>query len=290
MSSLAATVQDIFDEPGCAKNGSKSEAERRNGCTRQLQPGSAAGGCAFDGAKVALQPFTDVAHLVHGPIACEGNSWDNRGAASSGSDLWRTAFTTDLSETDIVFGGEKRLCKAIKEIIDKCDPPAIFVYQTCIPAMIGDDINAVCKAASRRFSKPVIPINSPGFAGSKNLGNKLAGEALLDYVIGTREPDYTTPYDINLIGEYNPFRRALAGEASVRRAWSANSLLHFGRWQIPRSRFISSRAGGNVGVLKIHDQRGTQDGATLRDPILRGVVLRYSGFKRIATPDRPLIG
>ncbi|BAR56121.1 nitrogenase molybdenum-cofactor synthesis protein [Bradyrhizobium diazoefficiens] len=180
-----------------------------------MQPGSAAGGCAFDGAKVALQPFTDVAHLVHGPIACEGNSWDNRGAASSGSDLWRTAFTTDLSETDIVFGGEKRLCKAIKEIIDKCDPPAIFVYQTCIPAMIGDDINAVCKAASRRFSKPVIPINSPGFAGSKNLGNKLAGEALLDYVIGTREPDYTTPYDINLIGEYN-----LSGEL-----WQVKPLL-----------------------------------------------------------------
>ncbi|SFJ62218.1 nitrogenase iron-molybdenum cofactor biosynthesis protein NifE [Bradyrhizobium sp. Gha] len=215
MSSLAATVQKVFDEPGCAKNGSKSEADRRNGCTKQLQPGSAAGGCAFDGAKVALQPFTDVAHLVHGPIACEGNSWDNRGAASSGSNLWRTAFTTDLTETDIVFGGEKRLCKAIKEIIDKWDPPAIFVYQTCIPAMIGDDINAVCKAASKRFAKPVIPINSPGFVGSKNLGNKLAGEALLDYVIGTREPDYVTPYDINLIGEYN-----LSGEL-----WQVKPLL-----------------------------------------------------------------
>jgi nitrogenase molybdenum-cofactor synthesis protein NifE len=43
----------------------------------------------------------------------------------------------------------------------------------------------------------------PGFAGSKNLGNKLAGEALLDYVIGTEEPEETTPYDINIIGEYN---------------------------------------------------------------------------------------
>ncbi|MBB4382564.1 nitrogenase iron-molybdenum cofactor biosynthesis protein NifE [Bradyrhizobium sp. SBR1B] len=215
MSSLAATVQNIFDEPGCDKNGRKPEAERRNGCTKQLQPGSAAGGCAFDGAKIALQPFTDVAHLVHGPIACEGNSWDNRGAASSGSNLWRTAFTTDLTETDIVFGGEKRLCKAIKEIVDKWDPPAIFVYQTCIPAMIGDDINAVCKAASQRFSKPVVPINSPGFVGSKNLGNKLASEALLDYVIGTREPDHTTPCDINLIGEYN-----LSGEL-----WQVKPLL-----------------------------------------------------------------
>jgi nitrogenase molybdenum-cofactor synthesis protein NifE len=203
MSSLSATIQDVFNEPGCAKNANKSEAERKKGCTKQLQPGGAAGGCAFDGAKIALQPLTDVAHLVHGPIACEGNSWDNRGAASSGPSIWRTGFTTDINETDIVFGGEKRLYKAIKEIIEKYDPPAVFVYQTCVPAMTGDDINAVCKAASAKFGTPCIPVNAPGFVGPKNLGNKLAGEALLDHVIGTVEPEITTPYDLNIIGEYN---------------------------------------------------------------------------------------
>ncbi|QAY95704.1 nitrogenase iron-molybdenum cofactor biosynthesis protein NifE [Methylovirgula ligni] len=203
MSSLSATIQDVFNEPGCGKNANKSEAERKKGCTKQLQPGGAAGGCAFDGAKIALQPLTDVAHLVHGPIACEGNSWDNRGAKSSGSNIWRTGFTTDMNETDVVFGGEKRLFKAVREIIERYDPPAIFVYQTCVPAMIGDDIDAVCKAAREKFGKPVIPVNAPGFVGSKNLGNKLAGEALLEHVIGTEEPEYTTPYDINIIGEYN---------------------------------------------------------------------------------------
>jgi len=203
MSSLSATIQDVFNEPGCGKNANKSEAERKKGCTKQLQPGGAAGGCAFDGAKIALQPLTDVAHLVHGPIACEGNSWDNRGAKSSGSQIWRTGFTTDINETDVVFGGEKRLYKSIREIIEKYDPPAVFVYQTCVPAMIGDDIDAVCKAAKEKFGKPVIPVNAPGFVGPKNLGNKLAGEALLKHVIGTEEPEYTTPYDINIIGEYN---------------------------------------------------------------------------------------
>lgn len=215
MGSLSSTIQAVFNEPGCAKNANKSEAERKKGCTKQLQPGGAAGGCAFDGAKIALQPLTDVAHLVHGPIACEGNSWDNRGSKSSGSNLWRTGFTTDINETDVVFGGEKRLYKSIKEIIEKYDPPAIFVYQTCVPAMIGDDIDAVCKAAREKFGKPVIPINSPGFVGPKTLGNKLAGEALLEHVIGTEEPDYTTLYDINIIGEYN-----LSGEL-----WQVKPLL-----------------------------------------------------------------
>ena len=215
MSAVAGKIQDVFNEPGCDKNQGKSEKERKKGCSKQLQPGAAAGGCAFDGAKVALQPITDVAHLVHGPIACEGNSWDSRFTKSSGPMLYRTGFTTDINETDVIFGGEKRLYKAIREIIEKHHPPAVFVYQTCIPAMTGDDVDAVCKAASAKFGTPVIPVNAPGFAGSKNLGNKLAGEALLDHVIGTIEPEYTTPYDINIIGEYN-----VAGEL-----WQVKPLL-----------------------------------------------------------------
>jgi len=215
MSDLRAKVQQVFDEPGCATNQEKPARERKKGCSKLLAPGAAAGGCAFDGAKIALQPITDVVHLVHGPIACEGNSWDGRGSRSSGSQLYRTSFTTNMTQQDIVFGGEKHLYKAIKEAVEKYNPAAVFVYQTCVPAMIGDDVEAVCKAAASKLGKPVIPVNVPGFVGSKNLGNKLAGEALLDYVIGTEEPEETTPYDINIIGEYN-----LSGEL-----WQVKPLL-----------------------------------------------------------------
>ncbi len=201
--SLNAKIAQVFDEPGCEINQKKSDKERKKGCTKQLTPGAAAGGCAFDGAKIALQPIVDVAHLVHGPIACEGNSWDNRHSASSGPQTYRTGFTTDINEFDVVYGGEKRLFRAIREIVEKVNPPAVFVYQTCVTAMIGDDVEAVCKRAAEKFGTPVIPVNAPGFAGPKNLGNKLGAEALLDHVIGTVEPELSTPYDINIIGEYN---------------------------------------------------------------------------------------
>jgi len=215
MSTLSAKVQSVLDEPACATNQAKPDSERKKGCNKLLAPGAAAGGCAFDGAKIALQPITDVAHLVHGPINCEGHSWDGRGSKSSGPLLYRISFTTAMTEQDIIFGGEKHLYKAIKEVVEKYNPPAVFVYQTCVPAMIGDDIEAVCKAAAANLDKPVIPVNVPGFSGSKNLGNKLAGETLLDYVIGTEEPAETTPYDINIIGEYN-----LSGEL-----WQVKPLL-----------------------------------------------------------------
>jgi nitrogenase molybdenum-cofactor synthesis protein NifE len=213
--SLNAKIAEVFDEPGCDVNQSKSAKERKKGCTKQLTPGAAAGGCAFDGAKIALQPIVDVAHLVHGPIACEGNSWDNRHSASSGPQTYRTGFTTDITELDVIYGAEKRLFKGIREVIERQDPAAVFVYQTCVTGMIGDDIEAVCKRATERFGKPVIPVDAPGFAGPKNLGNKLGAEALLDYVIGTMEPESTTPTDINIIGEYN-----LSGEL-----WQVKPLL-----------------------------------------------------------------
>ena len=187
--------------------------------------------CAYDGARVVLMPITDVIHLVHGPIACAGNSWDNRGARSSGSQLYRRGFTTDIMHNDVVFGGEQKLYDAIIDLGTKYQPQAIFVYATCVTAMIGDDLEKVCAAAGKKVTMPVIPVNTPGFIGDKNIGNRLAGEVLLKYVIGTAEPEgwdeeptplnppltggrLKTPpllrggreglaYAINLIGEYN---------------------------------------------------------------------------------------
>jgi nitrogenase molybdenum-cofactor synthesis protein NifE len=160
--------------------------------------------CAYDGARVVLMPITDVIHLVHGPIACAGNSWDNRGARSSDAQLYRRGFTTEMLQNDVVFGGEKKLYRAIKELAVRYpEAKAIFVYATCVTSMTGDDIEAVCKAAQEKLSIPVVPVNTPGFIGDKNIGNRLAGETLLKYVIGTAEPEFVTDYDINLIGEYN---------------------------------------------------------------------------------------
>ncbi len=201
----------LLNEPACAHN-----KKEKSGCARP-KPGSTAGGCSFDGAQIALLPIADVAHIVHGPIACAGSSWDNRGTRSSGPTLYRTGMTTDLTEQDIIMGrGEKRLFHAIKQAIDDHAPAAVFVYSTCVPALIGDDIEAVARAATERWGVPVVPVDCAGFYGTKNLGNRIAGEAMFKYVIGTREPDPVPRaaqrpgikvHDVNLIGEYN-----IAGE------------------------------------------------------------------------------
>ena len=210
-----AKINDLLTQPECEHNLNKGSQGKNKACAQQSQPGSAQGGCAFDGASITLVPITDAAHLVHGPIACSGNSWNSRGSLSSGSTLYKMGFTTDISENDIIFGGEKKLYKAVVQVINNFNPSAVFVYSTCITALIGDDLDAVCKAVVEKYKIPVIPVHSPGFVGSKNLGNRLGGEALLQHVIGSKEPKYTTNYDINIVGEYN-----IAGEM-----WAVTTLL-----------------------------------------------------------------
>ena len=199
-------TRSLFVEPACGHSREKDAATRRAGCPTP-KPGEAAGGCAFDGAMITLVPVTDAAHLVHGPIGCAGNSWNARGSHSSGPTLFRRGFTTDLGEQEVIFGGEQRLFDAIGEIAARYQPAAIFVYSTCVTAMTGEDLDAVCAAAATRTGLPVIAVPAPGFAGSKNFGNRLAGQVLLDQVIGTAEPALRTPLDVNLVGEYN-----IAGE------------------------------------------------------------------------------
>jgi nitrogenase molybdenum-cofactor synthesis protein NifE len=204
-------IAALLDEPACAHN-----KKSKSGCAKP-KPGATAGGCAFDGAQIALLPIADVAHIVHGSIACAGSSWDNRGTRSSGSRLFRIGMTTDLTEQDVIMGrGEKRLFHSIKQAIENYKPAAVFVYNTCVPALVGDDVEAVCKAAQERWGTPVVPVDAAGFYGTKNLGNRIAGEAMVKYVCGTREPDPLPVaaaqaghmiHDITLVGEYN-----IAGE------------------------------------------------------------------------------
>lgn len=192
-------IKDLLVESSCSHNKARKVA-----CNAPT-PGATTGGCAFEGAQIALFPYADAAHLVHGPMTCLGTSWETRATETSwrGRDLTQVGFTTDISLNDVVFSGEEKLSNAIDYIMDRYAPEAVFVYATCVTALIGDDVDLICKQAQDKHHVPMVPVHAPGFVGSKNLGSRLGGEAALMHLVGTREPEKTTPFDINLIGEYN---------------------------------------------------------------------------------------
>jgi nitrogenase molybdenum-cofactor synthesis protein NifE len=158
--------------------------------------------CVFCGSRVVLYPVADALHLVHGPIGCAAYTWDIRGALSSGPELHRKSFSTDLREKQIIFGGETRLYRSLVELIDRYEPKAAFVYATCIVGIIGDDVAAVCKKVAAEKGIPVIPVHSEGFKGTKKDGYKAACDAL-GTLIGTGETAGISKTSINILGEFN---------------------------------------------------------------------------------------
>ena len=165
--------------------------------------------CVFCGSRVVLYPIADAVHLVHGPVGCAAYTWDIRGALSSGPELHRLSFSTDLQEKDVIFGGEKKLYAILTGLIDRYAPKAAFVYSTCIVGIIGDDVDAVCRKVAKEKGIPVLPVNSEGFKGTKRDGYKAACEALFK-LIGQGKTDDISKTSINILGEFN-----IGGEAWI---------------------------------------------------------------------------
>ncbi|MDR1933105.1 MAG: nitrogenase iron-molybdenum cofactor biosynthesis protein NifE [Spirochaetales bacterium] len=162
--------------------------------------------CVFCGSRVVLYPIADALHLIHGPIGCAAYTWDIRGSMSSGPELHRLSFSTDLSENEVIYGGEKKLYAALTELITEYKPKAAFVYCTCIIGLIGDDVDAVCARAGREQGIQIIAVHSEGFKGTKKDGYRAACEAAFR-LTGKDNDTPVSRFSINILGEFN-----LAGE------------------------------------------------------------------------------
>lgn len=186
----------------------KGKAPFEMSCDKHSLAGSVSQrACVFCGSRVVLYPIADAVHLIHGPIGCAAYTWDIRGALSSGPQLHRLSFSTDLQEKEVIFGGEPKLYQALTELIDTYHPKAAFVYSTCIVGIIGDDVEAVCKKVSREKGIQVLAVHSEGFKGTKKDGYKAACDALFQ-LVGTGATTEISPVSINILGEFN-----IGGEA-----------------------------------------------------------------------------
>lgn len=167
-------------------------------------------GCAFAGCKgVVLGPLKDVVNIVHGPIGCGYYAWLTRRNKGRSEEPTRNylayCVSTDMQESDIVFGGEKKLARTIDEVMDVFDPSAITISATCPVGLIGDDIQAVAKRAEEKFGISVTAYNCEGYKGvSQSAGHHIANNGLMEHIIGRGELEESSEdFTINILGEYN---------------------------------------------------------------------------------------
>ena len=169
-------------------------------------------GCAYAGCKgVVVGPIKDMVHIVHGPIGCSYYAWGTRRNKARADETTpkesiysQLCFSTDMQESDIVFGGEKKLAKMIDEVVEMFHPRAISICATCPVGLIGDDIGAVAKAAQERHGVQVLAFNCEGYKGvSQSAGHHIANNNLMLNVIGKGTQRKPGKYVINMLGEYN---------------------------------------------------------------------------------------
>ena len=166
-------------------------------------------GCCYAGCKgVVIGPLKDCLIITHGPIGCGYYSWGtrrNKGIAEEGGQNFLAyCFSTDMQEPDIVFGGEKKLEKAIDEAIEIFHPKAIMICSTCPIGLIGDDVEAVARRTEEKYGIKCVGFSCEGYKGvSQSGGHHIANNGLMKHIIGTGDKKPTGKFAINILGEYN---------------------------------------------------------------------------------------
>jgi nitrogenase molybdenum-iron protein alpha chain len=163
-------------------------------------------GCTYAGCRgVVGGPVKDVIQLTHGPIGCAFFSWGYRPHLAETDFHMKYTFVSDMNESNIVFGGEKKLLQCIVEAAQEFpDAKGVFVYNTCATALIGDDGKDVAKQAQELIGKPVVFFDCEGFRGvSQSQGHHVGNETIFKELVGSVEPEGDFSNTINIVGDYN---------------------------------------------------------------------------------------
>ena len=118
-------------------------------------------GCAFNGAMTMSSNLKDAVILAHSPKSCTYLSIQTISSAGRRtlfergnilpSSLIPNVLSTDMSETDMVFGGSENLLSKVKSILNsKSPPPALVIVSSCPSGIIGDDIDDALSLSTER--------------------------------------------------------------------------------------------------------------------------------------------
>ncbi len=167
-------------------------------------------GCTYAGCKgVILGPTRDIVNITHGPIGCGFYSWltrrnQTRTESLADENFMPYAFSTDMQDSDIIFGGEKKLEAAIQEAYDIFKPKAIAIFATCPVGLIGDDIHAVARKMKDKLGINVFAFSCEGYKGvSQSAGHHIANNQVFTHVVGLNDESKPGKFKINMLGEYN---------------------------------------------------------------------------------------
>lgn len=133
-------------------------------------------GCKLLGAQQALTGVKDGVVLFHSVVGCNFGSMAFHFAACDMSEVRQTC--TVISDSEVVFGGEQALEKALASVEELYDPQVIFVVTGCVSDIIQDDVKRIASSFQRTHGRTVIAVEAAGYRGNFQVGYEAGMKAL----------------------------------------------------------------------------------------------------------------
>ena len=108
-------------------------------------------------------------------------------------------------DTDIVTGRHlNKISKAVKEVVDSLEekPSCVMICITCVDALLGTDMERVCRKASGFSGVPVLPCYMYALTREGRIPPMVA---VRKTVYSLLEPAKKDPKAVNLLGEFAPY-------------------------------------------------------------------------------------
>ncbi len=147
----------------------------------------------------------DSVSIIHAPVGCAAsgacmNVFNRCGQAVRGKSRIFNAkwVATDLNESDIIHGGEKKLRQTVKEVDERYRPKVIFIFTSCASGIIGDPVADIVSELQEETKAKIVLSQCEGFKSSVwATGFDAAFHGILEYLL---EPsDVKDPSLVNVI-------------------------------------------------------------------------------------------
>ncbi|MDR3270096.1 MAG: nitrogenase, partial [Peptococcaceae bacterium] len=166
-------------------------------------------GCLLTQTVGRLVTIRDSALIVHGPVGCSQATNGYREmfqnvplALGRPRDIDLAMLSTNLTENDVVFGGETKLRKAIYEAENRYHPGTIIIATSCVSGVMGDDIEGVVASVQPDIKARIVPIHCEGFRSKINqTAFDASAHAIVKYLV--RPPEKKQKDLVNIIAPFS---------------------------------------------------------------------------------------
>lgn len=140
------------------------------GCTKyNCRKFAQGGGCQLNLALGIVRTFQNTVVIIHGPLGCSSNNLGVAGYSKTFRVLKHKPVTdnvwlhTNLDENDVISGGIDKLREAILYAEKEYRPDAIVIGNSCVPGIIGDDIDSLIDELDGQLAARIVPVHCEGF-------------------------------------------------------------------------------------------------------------------------------